>query len=68
MTRVSILVDEKLLSRAKVVLGTRTPRQTVIAALEAATRGEKLDQLLDHVGSLDIDCTSEDIVHDRERE
>lgn len=67
MGRLSVAIDEKLLEDARQVLGTRTKRETIQVALEEAARRGRLRRMLEHLGTLDLGVSREDVLDRRER-
>ena len=64
--RTTIVLDEKILEDAREALGTRTIRETVELALREATRRKRLEELIESLGTGEIDITLEELLRLRE--
>ncbi|MCX5991136.1 MAG: type II toxin-antitoxin system VapB family antitoxin [Chloroflexi bacterium] len=61
MTRRTVVIDDKLLDEARRVLGTRTIRATIEIGLREAIRKQRLEELRQSLGTLDLNLTAKDL-------
>ncbi|MBI3980064.1 MAG: type II toxin-antitoxin system VapB family antitoxin [Chloroflexi bacterium] len=66
--RCTIVIDDKLLDEARLVLGTESIRATVELALREAIRSRRLAALRRSLGTLDLDLTAEELARLRDAE
>jgi Arc/MetJ family transcription regulator len=66
MQRLSVAIDDALLTQAQRALGTRTKRETIEVALREATRRAAIQRALDLQGQVALDDTLEDLLARRE--
>jgi len=59
MGRMTVTIDEKLVSRAQRALGVRTKAEAIRIALEEVLRRKKLAQALGHRGQIALDLDQE---------
>jgi Arc/MetJ family transcription regulator len=59
MTMTSVDVDLEVLARAGEILGTKTKRETIAAALSAVLRAEEAEELVDAFRKLEITDSDE---------
>ena len=60
-------VDEVLLNEARVILGTRTLKDTVEQSLRAVVRQQALERLADAAGAMELDLTVQKLRQQRRR-
>jgi len=61
LTRRTVVIDDKLLDEARQVLGTRTIRATIEIGLREAIRKQRLEELRQSLGTLDLNLTAKDL-------
>ncbi len=61
MTRRTVVIDDKLLDEARQALGTRSIRATIETGLREAIRKQRLEELRQSLGMLDLDLTAKDL-------
>ena len=59
MSRMTITVDDKLVTDAQEALGTRTKAQTIRVALREVLRKEQLAKALKHQGRIEMELDQE---------
>lgn len=64
--RRTVVIDDKLLEEARRVLGTRSIRETVEAALREAIRRRRLAELRRSLGKVELDLTPEELARLRD--
>ena len=67
MGRLTVTVDDALVDRARKVLGVRTKRDTIAAALRAVVRQARLAEIAKHRGTVDLGFSRDELL-DRRRE
>lgn len=67
MTRLTVTVDEELLSEAQALLASSTKRETIAIALRELVRERKRKAALSHAGSIELDLDQEMLRHYREQ-
>lgn len=65
MTRLTIAINDALVEQAREVLGTRTKKDTVDAALREVVRRARLAAIEKHCGTLDLGFSREDLLKQR---
>ena len=61
MTRRTVVIDDKLLDEARQALGTGSIRATIETGLREAIRKQRLEELRQSLGMLDLDLTAKDL-------
>jgi Arc/MetJ family transcription regulator len=59
--RATVVIDKELLRQAQEALGTTTIKETVERALEEAVRAHRRRQLVDLMGTIELDLTPEEL-------
>ena len=67
MTRLTVTVDEELLSEAQALLASSTKRETIAIALRELVRERKRQAALSHAGSIELDLDQEMLRQYREQ-
>ena len=65
MGRLTVTVDDVLIERAREVLGVRTKRDTIAAALRAVVRQARLAEIAKHCGKLELGFSRDELVERR---
>lgn len=61
MSRMTVMLDDAMLEDARVVLGAKTKRETIVLALTETIRRKRLEQALSRRGRIALDLTQEDL-------
>jgi Arc/MetJ family transcription regulator len=61
LTRRTVVIDDKLLDEARQALGTRSIRATIETGLREAIRKQRLEELRQSLGKMDLDLTASDL-------
>ena len=61
MSRFTVTVEKELIDAAMKALGTRSRVDTVRRALREVLRRERLAQVLEHQGKIELDLTQEEL-------
>jgi len=61
MRKTTVLIDDDLLKAAAEVVGTRTKKETIEAALLSLVRQHAREKLRKELGTFDIDLTPEEL-------
>ena len=67
MTRLTVTIDEELLSEAQALLASPTKRDTIATALRELVRERKRRAALRHAGSIELDLDQEMLRQYREQ-
>ena len=59
MSRMTVTVDEELIEAAKDAMGVATKSEAIRLALEESLRRRRLERVLDHAGTIEIDLDQE---------
>ena len=59
MSRMTVTLDDELITEAQESLGTRTKSETIRQALEEIVRRKRLERVLEHAGQIDLDLDQE---------
>jgi len=65
MGRLTVSLDDVLIDQARKVLGVRTKRDTITAALEEVVRQARLEGIAAHCGKLDLGFSREELLDGR---
>ena len=68
MTRLTVTIDEELLSEAQSLLAAPTKRATIAVALRELVRDRKRQAALSHVGEVELDLDQERLRRYREQQ
>ncbi len=66
MSRVTVTIDDVLLTEAQEALGTSTKAETVRIALTEVLRKRQLAEVLEHQGRIELDLDQESLAKLRE--
>ena len=66
MGRMTITIDDKLLSEVKDLLGARSKTQAIVMALQDVIRRRQLQEALSHRGAIDLELDQDELVNLRE--
>ena len=61
MTRMTLTLDEKVLNEAKLILGSKTKRETVEIALKEIIKNKKREKAKEHCGKIELDLTQDEL-------
>ncbi len=67
MTRLTVTVDEELLSEAQALVASSTKRETIAIALRELVRERKRQAALSHAGSIELNLDQEMLRQYREQ-
>ncbi len=67
MTRMTVTLDEQIVSEARDLLKTKTKRETIERALIEVIKEKKREKALLHCSSIDLDVDQEKLAAYRER-
>jgi len=59
MTRMTVTLDEKIVSEARDLLKTKTKRETIETALIEVIKEKKREKALQHCGEIELDIDQE---------
>ena len=68
MTRLTVTIDEKLLSEAQSLLAAPSKRATIAVALQELVRARKRQAALLHAGNVELDVDQETLRQYREQQ
>ena len=68
MTRLTVTIDEKLLSEAQTLLSAPSKRATIAVALRELVRTRKRQDALLHAGTVELDVDQETLRQYREQQ
>lgn len=66
MTRMTVTLDERIVSEARYLLKTKTKRETIETALIEVIKAKKREKALLHCGEIDLDIDQEKLAAYRE--
>ena len=66
MTRMTVTLDEAIVNEARVLLETKTKRETIETALIEIIKEKKREKALKHCGKIDLDIDQEKLSAYRE--
>lgn len=66
LTRMTVTLDEQIISEARDLLKTKTKRETIETALVEVIKEKKREKALLHCGKIDIDIDQEKLAAYRE--
>ncbi len=66
MTRMTVTLDERIVSEARYLLKTKTKRETIETALIEVIKAKKREKDLLHCGGIDLDIDQEKLAAYRE--
>ena len=67
MTRMTVTLDERIVSEARDLLHTKTKRETIEMALIEIIKEKKREKALNHCGKIELDIDQEKLSVYRER-
>ena len=66
MTRMTVSLDERIVSEARDLLKTKTKRETIETALIEVIKGKKREKALMHCGEIELDVDQQRLAAYRE--